>query len=300
MKKPLLFIVVLFAMTLKPLLAQYYGTEEEVTKPFSIGLKIGSSALWGEVEPDPTKSYEVGISLQQVLSRTFDFRLQFHHGQARGLGRSPGEGLMRNKAWNGECTCGLSSSGECPCGFAPDYFDTTMVIPAPFYNNQTQYFDGSAQLKLNLNRLFLKNAERWDFYVYGSLGAFLFQTKVDALDGNGNEYDFSGIPSDDAQTVSALRALLDGEFETQAEQDFFSNSKVGDYALLITWGGGAGVRFRLGEKFALGLEARYLDTNEYLTDGVQWNAQNMITGTTDKLLSGALTVEVILKKKEKF
>ncbi|MEZ4688398.1 MAG: hypothetical protein R3B47_20750 [Bacteroidia bacterium] len=34
-----------------------------------------------------------------------------------------------------------------------------------------------------------------------------------------------------------------------------------------------------------------------LTDGVQWNAENRSIGRTDKLLSAALTVEVVLKKK---
>ena len=287
MKKPLFILLSLFLISFQPLISQYYGSEEEVTKPFSIGIKAGSAALWGEVEPDPTKSYEAGLTLQQVLSRVVDFRVQFHHGQARGLDKEPGVGLKNNDAWNGD-TLNLS---------APNY-DSTLATP--FLNNQTRYFDGTIQLKVNLNRIFLKDAESWDFYVFGGVGVFMFQTHVDALDASGEEYDFSEIPVNTDQTASSLRNLLDGNFETRAEQNFFSNSKVGNYALLTTWGGGAGVRFRLGESLALGLEGRYLDTNEYLTDGVQWNAENRSTGRTDKLLSAALTVEIVLKKKSGF
>ncbi|MEZ4688397.1 MAG: hypothetical protein R3B47_20745 [Bacteroidia bacterium] len=199
MKKPLFILLSLFIISFQPSFSQYYGTVEEATKPFSIGIKAGSAAIWGEVAPDPTKSYEAGITLQQVLSRVVDFRIQLHHGQARGLDKEPAVGLKNNDAWNGD-TINLA---------APNY-DSTLATP--FLNNQTRYFDGTIQLKINLNRLLLKEAESWDFYVFGGVGAFMFQTQVDALDASGNEYDFSEIPANNDQTVSSLRSLLDGTF----------------------------------------------------------------------------------------
>lgn len=294
MNKPLFSVIkslfYLIAISCSPFIsqAQYYGAEEEAIKPFSIGLTLGSSAIWGEVEPDVLKSYEVGLTFQQVLSRIVDFRFQFRYGQARGLGRSSGDGVLNNTAWNGTCFCEPK----------PDYVTTSPATP--FFNNQTQYFDGAAQVKFNLNRVLFKNASRWDFYVFGGLGVFMYQTSVDALDGNNAIYDFSNIPSNTDQTVSSLRALLDGTFETPAEQDFLSSSAVGNYALLTAFSAGTGFRFRVGDGMAFGIEARFLDTNDYLTDGVQWNDEDKITGRTDKLLSGVLTVDFILKKKSKF
>ncbi|MFK7971741.1 MAG: hypothetical protein AB8F95_15350 [Bacteroidia bacterium] len=264
--------------------AQYYGTEKESQKPFSLGLALGTSALWGEVEPDPLKSYEVGLNIQQVLSSFIDIRIQLHHGAVRGLGRTPGDGLLNSQSWN----------GECPCEVKPDYTNAA----TPFYNHRTQYFDGSLHLKFNINRLFNKEATGWDLYLFGGAGGFMYQGSVDALDANGAIYDFSGIPSNTDQTVSSLRGLLDGNFETPAEQESLGSS-IGEYALLPTLSGGFGVRFLLGEKFALGLEARYMDTNDYLVDGVRWNDENKIIGRNDKLISAAITFDILFNKSAK-
>ncbi|RMG27989.1 MAG: hypothetical protein D6730_06045 [Bacteroidetes bacterium] len=257
--------------------AQYYGVQPQ-SETWSLGLKVGNAMIKGEVQPE-FPSYQVGLYGQKSLGRAVDVRLQVQGGFIYGLNGTPSAGFMNNPAWNGTNN---------PLAA----YDSLDMV---YDNFRMEFYDLSFLFKLNLNRLGAYGGEGWDLYALAGVGAMLYQTKVDAYNAaTADRYRFEGIAANDPrQTRQKLRELLDGEYETLAEQDYYNSSHLGKYTVNTLFTLGGGIKFMLGTHLALGLEGRYNFIGDDLLDGQQWQDSQNITPEADRLLSASLLLEYV-------
>lgn len=264
----------------------YYGVEKTTPLRWSLGLKLGTSAVRGDVTPDISNSYQVGLSLQKQVSRVIDFRLQLHNGKSQGLDTEVSTGIKYNKALNG----------------TPDRSEFLVAYdtlnPAVYHNYSMEYFDASIQLKVNLNRLFSPSGnDTWDLYVFGGLGTMLYASWINALDENNQIYDYANIEVTGSDAIrAALIDMRDDTYETYIDQDVINKTGIGDYAIISTFMVGTGFRIKLSDHWAVGLEGRYTYTRDDLLDGQEWKNDNTLpetlalSETLDAHLSGSLVL----------
>lgn len=130
-------------------------------------------------------------------------------------------------------------------------------------NFENQTHQGSLDLLLHLGNIrFYKDHSNAG--IYGIVGySFMASTVlVNALDANGNPYDFKGII--DANTNSsasdirkAIRNVLDDKYESNAPSD--KNDKSGSGSTLYKHGVdlGAGIEFRISKHFQINVEEKF-------------------------------------------
>lgn len=234
----------------------YYGIPSQLKRSHTFGLSFGSGMLVSDVTPT-LPSFNLGIYYQRRISRVVDIKVDVRAGRYYGEDLSPSRGFLLNRNLNG-----IADSTR--------YYDSTQRI---YQNYQTDWISGTISLKINLNRLAIQSgAEKWDLYLLAGVGAFLYDTQMDAFNGEtGDTYAFETITQDNtAATRAALQALRDGSYETSGEQDLLNNSQVGSFILNTTFIAGLGGRVSLTEAISLGLEATYQGLGDDLIDGQQW------------------------------
>ena len=133
----------------------------------------------------------------------------------------------------------------------------------------------SSQLTLDLmfnshNIRFHSDRNAISFFGYFGIGALGYKTRINALDGNYNPYNFSTIvtdPSASAKTIrKELQSAMDKSYETPADNGGGSHildNKTLDFAPSI----GAGASYKLSKKINLQLEERYTFPSDAYIDG---------------------------------
>lgn len=191
-------------------------------------------------------------------------------------------------------------------------------ITFAFDNYKADIVDLQASLLINLTNIMLmhRKQSRFNLYAHVGGGVMNYKTWVDALDADGNPYNYNSI----ATKIDALQAdskrgaqvapserrevrkyLYDNvygsrprgrDYETAAEghsneEEFFN--RVSNFVM----SGGLGVEALLGKKkrVSVGLEHRVTFTNDDLLDGVRWSEQGDLTRDYDTYhyISGRLS-----------
>jgi len=222
---------------------------------WELGLKVGAFSLSSDVR-SRFPGFGAGLHVRKALGYVFSLRGELGFGTSKGLNYGASTGYIRNPAWQSYLPVG---------GGVP----TTEV----FYNYKTSVYDASLQAVVSLNNVrFHKSKTGFNAYLFGGLGGMIYETKIDALNGTAN-YNFSSIPrggyKDRKEIRKALKALLDGSYETKAETDplqpeFFNKP------FKPTFVAGAGMQFKLNNKLSIAIEDKYTVTKSDLLDGQQW------------------------------
>lgn len=218
---------------------------------YEIGLKVGAFGVSGDVR-SLFPGFAAGIQVRKSLGYIFSLRGDLSYGTGKGLNFSPSTGWRSNSAW--------TSNG---------YALNTPV----YYNYKTSIWDASLLGVVSLNTVrFHKSKSGFNAYLVGGLGGVIYDTKVDALNGT-TKYNFSSItPGTYAtrkETRKALKNLMDGTYETQAEIDP-GQPKFMDKPFKPTYVLGAGVAFKLNDKVNLSIEDKFTSTKSDLLDAQQW------------------------------
>ncbi|MDR3712888.1 MAG: OmpA family protein [Puia sp.] len=225
---------------------------------WELGLQAGYFAVSGDVRS--RFGYGGAITARKALGYVFSLRGEFMWGRGYGLNFSPSSGYGKDPAW------------------AQYYNPATQTV---FYNYKTDVKELTLQGVITLNNVrFHKTKTGFNLYMFGGLGFAAYDTYVNALDANGNPYNFSTIDQSglykDRKTIKKeLKALLDKSYETHAEVDH-SQPMIGDQPLIPVGVLGIGVQFKLNNKFNLQIEDKYTITKSDLIDGQQW--QNNYVG----------------------
>lgn len=250
---------------------------------WSIGIKGGLAYVSGDVKPRPGAGF--GVDVRKAMGHAFSLRFQATFGETQGL--------------NYGSTAGYANHNGNP--WHELYFKNTgLNTPRRvFYNYRMRYGDFAVQGVVNLNNInFYKEQNSWNIYAAAGIGFMAYNTKVDALDGNGNIYDFDPIQSaiadqDDSfsfgesrrNTIDALKNLLDGEFETQAESHLDEEAfRLGDdpYTVNPMLTAAIGIRYRLNRRIEIELEHRIAWSNDDLLDGQRWSEHGRSADPTSR------------------
>ena len=216
----------------------------------------------------PINTLGWGIHVRKAWGYVLSTRLQYIHGSASGFNHQASKGYWgHGSPWMTVGGGYATSDGK--------------SIKNVYYNYHTTTNELSLQAIASLNNLkFHRARNKVSYYALVGLGAMTYHTTIDALDASGKVYDFSTI--DDGLTGSAwetrkekntrLKALFDGDYETEAEKhdnrNTWNSDKTGTLRVMTTFGGGA--QIRLGKKLSLQIEDKITLTNDDLIDGQRW------------------------------
>src|SRR5258708_14676343 len=143
-----------------------------------------------------------------------------------------------------------------------------------FYNYKGKVQDLSLQGIFTLNNVrFHKQKNGFLVYVGGGIGGTLYHTMVNALDGSGNPWNFSSIPTSNSyknkkQILDALKALMAGDdtYETEAETHHGRRPVIGKNTFRPSRTILAGMAFKLSKRINLALEDRWTIIKDDLLD----------------------------------
>jgi hypothetical protein len=213
---------------------------------WELGIKLGSPSINSDVD-GLNPNFGIGIHARKALGYLVSVRGEIFTGTAKGLGVKENYNYKNNPAWAG-------------------YNSNTDKI---FYNFKTQLTDVSAQLLFNLTNIGFHKAEpKFSLYAIAGVGMTLYNANIDALSGGGSKYNFNSINSSlsASETRSALKALLDGTYETPAEK--YKSGSGSTSVVSATFGVGAA--FKISKKVNLAIENRLTVVDDDLLDGQKW------------------------------
>ena len=236
---------------------------------FEFGISGGMFSISGDV---PAKLPTVGFSahVRKALGYVFSLRLQYVYGVAKGLDWLSSTGYRNNTA--------LTNLGYNP-GVNPVY-----------YNYRAHVQDLSLQGIFTLNNIRF-HKQKTGMVLYGGIGigATIYDTKINALDGNGNIYNFASITgqgySNRKDIRDQLKKLMDDSYETDAQNEGNRRPTLFGQTLRPTGTILGGIAFKLGKRVNLALEDRFTFTKSDLLDGQEWqehsNADPVLTSDYD-------------------
>jgi len=235
------------------------GTYNFPAKPrdqWEVGIKGGMSSVSGDVRSWlPTGG--LGLHVRKSLGYIFSLRLEYDWLTAKGLNFAGSQGYVRNPVLQ-------------PI-YAPN---PNVAVPVVFYNYKTSISELGLHGVFTLNNIrFHKSKTGINFYGFGGIGGVVYNTKYNALNASGQPYDYSSIASANysnrKDTKKALKNLLDGSWETQAETDPLQ-PKLGSHPFKPALVFGAGMQIKLTTKLNLAIEDKFTSVKTDLLDGQQW------------------------------
>lgn len=238
------------------------GTNNFPAKPrnqWEIGVKGGAFTISGDV-PAIFPTIGWGAHVRKAFGYVFSLRLEYMNGTGKGLAWRQTENINKNTPWMN-------------AGYADPF-----TGGAPVYlNYKTNVQDLTLQGIFSLNNIrFHKSKTGVNFYAIAGVGGAIYEAKLDLLDENGNTYQaaFAGIPQashkDRKDTRKDLKDVLDGKYETDAQNHGDRRPKLFGRTFRPVGTFGAGVAFKLSNRFNLAIEDRVTIIKDDLLDGQQW------------------------------
>jgi outer membrane protein OmpA-like peptidoglycan-associated protein len=254
---------------------------------WSIGIQGGPAYISGDIRAD--RGLGFGLNIRKALGHTFSLRLQGATGYARGLNWRPNASYFFNSGLNGNND--------------PNVNYLTLPYDYVFYNYQMRFYDANLQGVVNIGNISFYNKQpKLSFYAFAGVGGMMYITELDALDETGSMYDYSGITAGQnldtkKDVLNSLRNLLDGEYETMAEEHPHKQQFKGRTLVPAATVGG-GVALRLSRRVDLSLETRATWSGDDLIDGHRWEETNTLTSNSDILQFTTLGINFKIGKGE--
>lgn len=243
------------------------GTYNFPAKPrnqWEIGVKYGISHIAGDVPSTFFTVPNFGVHIRKSFGYVFSARLEYVFGEPRGLN------------WK-------QSSVHAGTPWATNNYTT-------FYGNyKTRVQDLSLQGIITLNNIrFHKAKTGMNFYLLAGIGGLIYDTKYNLLNDNTGTYyqaEFNsiagGVYENRKDTKKALKDVLDDSYETRADNDKQTLPTLFDDTFRPSLTAGAGIAFKLSNKFNLALEDRWTFVKDDLLDGQRWAEQGDLTRDYD-------------------
>lgn len=259
------------------------GTYNFPAKPrnqWEIGVKYGVSHIAGDVPSTFFTVPNFGVHIRKSFGYVFSARLEYVFGEPRGLN------------WK-------QTSAHAGTPWATNNYTT-------FYGNyKSRVQDLSLQGVITLNNIrFHKAKTGMNFYLFGGVGGLIYDTRYNLLnDATGTYYqaEFNsiagGVYSNRKDTKKALKDVLDDSYETRADNDKQTTATLFNDTFRPSLTVGAGIAFKLSNKFNLALEDRWSFVKDDLLDGQRWAEQGDLTRDYDAFHFLSLGLNYNLGKK---
>ncbi len=220
--------------------------------------------------------YAFSAHVRKAWGYTFSTRLQFMAGVAKGIQWQQAGNYQKNPAWTQH-------------GYEAAYLDDNgkAVQPRDYinYNYRSTAKQFNLDFMVNTNNIrFHKAYTALNFYGFLGIGAFWFNTKVNALDANGQRYDFAAMLGSTNQQQhknyrkiqKSLLAQMDNTYETDAENERGKRRPgvFGENSIDFCYSLGIGMQFKLNRFINIAIEDRLtIPHEEDLLDGQRWAEQ---------------------------
>jgi OmpA-OmpF porin, OOP family len=250
---------------------------------WEVGASLGMFTISSDVTARPFTFPNFAVHVRKAFGYVFSLRLQYLNGKAQGMNYLAAENFWKNPAWNRNLPAGQRYFAPDPAGGISDgQGNTSTNSDLVFYNYQTRLQDLSLQGIVTLNNIrFHKAKTGFVIYAGGGIGLTAFETKVNALDGSGNNYRAlfdnvaakynNGSYKDRKDILKELKAGMDKSYETAADAEGSRRPVLGKNQTLKPSGTIlAGVAIRLSKRINLALEDRFTIVKTDLLDGQRW------------------------------
>jgi outer membrane protein OmpA-like peptidoglycan-associated protein len=262
-----------------------YNFPAKPRNQWEVGVSTGLFTVSGDVTAKAFTAPNFGIHVRKAFGYVFSMRLQYINTVGKGQNWVSSSNFGKNPAWNTNLPAGKRYfSPQRGTNGAITYTDRNGTASATpdvvFYNYKTKVQDLGLQGIFTVNNIrFHKQKTGMVLYGGGGFGATLYNTFINALDGNGNPYKalFNGITGvaykDRKDVLKKLKDGMDKTYETPAENQGPRRPKMGKNTLRPSGTVLAGVAFKLGKRVNLAIEDRMTFTKDDLLDGQQWQEQ---------------------------
>lgn len=255
-------------------LGNNYAYPAKPRNQWEIGIKGGMFTVSGDV-PAVIPTGGFGVHVRKSLGYIFSLRLEYVNGVGKGLHWLEARNYMKNPAWARNGYDGQAQfSGPAVAGSNNTDLYYHNGQDKVFYNYKTNVQDLGLQGVITLNNVrFHKQKTGVVIYGFAGIGASVYETKVNALNGTA-KYNFNSIASGSHENrkdvIKALKNLLDDSYETLADNHGPRRPKLFSKTLKPSGTIGAGVAFKLGKRINLAIEDRHTFIKDDLLDGQRW------------------------------
>ncbi|MES2619628.1 MAG: OmpA family protein [Bacteroidota bacterium] len=274
----------------KSYLERQYHFPAKPKDAWELGVNFGAAYMSGDVKP-----YTQGIGIVQNIGAGFTVRKAL--GYTLSIRGGYNFMMMTGRNWEADGNIKFNQALRGVYDPRVDYYTNPALSPSNtitgrgmntlyFHNYRTMMHEVHLEGLVNLGNIrYHKERSIVSFYALAGVSAFLFNTKTDALDDNGNVHDFSEAfqiyetqtlpPGVDSRTslrkaaLDKLKGVFDGKYESQAEaRNNVTGLKYWQFIPTVTLG--MGLQFHVSKWVTLGLEQRFILTQEDLLDGYRW------------------------------
>jgi hypothetical protein len=271
---------------------------------WEIGVSTGIFTVSGDVSPTVLTAPNFSVHVRKSFGYIFSLRLQYLNAVGKGQNWKTSENFVENDAWMrngywapwrrpdptpGNTVRQVAVRNNPVTGQLEERaWDRTDRV---FYNYKTKVSDLSLQGIFTINNIrFHKNKTGIIIYGGGGIGATFYDTRINALDANGNNYAalFNSVSnqfnSGDVYKKrkdirKALKAGMDDTYETRAEGHRVPSQTgtgqgirpgSGNFTMKPSGTVLMGVAFKLGRRINLAIEDRWTFIKDDLLDGQRW------------------------------
>ncbi len=231
-----------------------------------------------DVPNAPFPGWHAGLNLRKSLGYLVSIKFGAEYGEAKGYDYRVG-----------------TSNVNLPLSVRNLYGSRTWV---PNYKMQT--IIPSVEMMFSFsNILFHKGNPKSNVYFTAGYTPFAYHTMIDALDANGQPYDFRNTSNVDftqkrTDIQKQIKNYMDGDYETDAtvrsRSQNFDDASPSKWQFRHSAFVGGGYEFKLGNRVSLGLEAKYYILSDDYIDGKYLQRDgSSITPEKDNMISGDVT-----------
>jgi outer membrane protein OmpA-like peptidoglycan-associated protein len=252
------------------------GTYNFPAKPrnqWEVGVKAGAFTISSDV-PAIFPTLGVGAHVRKAFGYVFSARLEYMYGIGKGLHYLRSENYYENSAWTNNGYKAPFIVPNTATGVAQYQGGVTTAEPV-YYNYRSQVHDLALEGIITLNNIrFHKAKTGLNIYGIAGIGGTIYETKVNALNGTA-KYDFSTITTPNTwknrkEIRDQLKDMMDDSYETDAESQGARRPKLFGMTFKPVGHVGAGVAYKLNNRFNIALEDRFTITKDDLLDGQRW------------------------------
>lgn len=265
------------------------GTYNFPAKPrnqWEIGIKAGLFQVSGDI-PAKFLSPGFGFHVRKAFGYVFSMRLEYIYGIGKGQAFRFTNNYAKNPAWGTNITNPgqrynapvISATG--PGGTLRYISSVTGQVPTTpwdnvYYNYKTNVQDLSLEGIITLNNVrFHKSKTGFTVYGIAGIGASIYDTKINALDG-ANSYapEFNALSQapykNRKDLYKKMKDILDDTYETPAENHGERRPKLFGDTFKPSGTVGMGMSFRLSKSINIAIEDRWTFIKDDLLDGQRW------------------------------
>jgi len=250
---------------------------------WEVGIKAGLFQVSGDV-PSQFVSPGFGFHVRKSLGYTLSIRGEYLYGIGKGYEYRGNTNYAKNPAWGANIAAPAQRYSAPRAAMGPNnvvsIVSSTTGLPSNtfdkvFYNYQIKLSEATVQALLTLNNIqFHKSKTSMNIYGIAGIGAAIYETRVNALNGS-TKYNFNTLAeptyADRRDFIKNLKNnVLDNSFETPAERNNSANANGKTFRPLGTFG--IGFAYKLNDKLNIAFEDRWSVTNDDLLDGQRWQA----------------------------